>query len=301
VPLFSRNASSHPRNERPRNDERLRATRPVCIQDPESMISRVSTKEHVMNKIIQGVAALALCAPMFASAAEAFVVADIGLQAGPDSEYPLIEELGAGTTVTVEGCIAGWTWCDVVVSNGDRGWVPGTFLEELYGGQRVVLIDYGPRIGIPVVSFSLGTYWDRHYHSRPFYSQRGQWETRHIAVRTPPRAPAAATTSQHAAAPVTTRQAPTSDRRETAVASTRRQQQPSRPQLPETKPAPETAPPQANPEQQPEQHRATPAPRTTAVRKAEPRTDEPKPKDELQRDNRGHPKKGDDDKDGGGG
>jgi len=88
-----------------------------------------------MKKIVYSIAAVALCAPLLASAGEAFVVADIGLQAGPDTEYPLIEELSAGTTVSVEGCIAGWTWCDVVVSNGDRGWVPGTFLEEIYGGK----------------------------------------------------------------------------------------------------------------------------------------------------------------------
>src|SRR5262245_6238174 len=124
-----------------------------------------------MRRIIQCLAAVALCAPMLAGAAEGYVVADISLQAGPDPAYPSLEELSAGTPVSIQGCLDGWTWCDVVAV-GDRGWVPGTFLEESYGGQRVVVIDYGPRIGIPIVTFSIGAYWDRHYHSRPFYAER---------------------------------------------------------------------------------------------------------------------------------
>jgi uncharacterized protein YraI len=271
-----------------------------------------------VKKILFSIASLALCAPILASAGEAFVVADIGLQAGPDTEYPLIEELSAGTTVTVEGCVAGWTWCDVVVSNGDRGWVPGTFLEETYGGQRVVLIDYGPRIGIPVVSFSLGVYWDRHYHSRPFYSQRQQWETRHISVRTPAR-PSAATTiarptesrSQQqprertatnapaqtapAAAP-----APTPDRKPIVQPAapertTRPEQRPETPPQPEVQPKetvpapakPTDMPPQMKPvehpvrpePQRPEQKPATAKPADEA--KAKAREHEPKAKDEL--------------------
>jgi len=127
-----------------------------------------------MKRMIGFVAALALSAPLLASAAQGWVVADISLQAGPDTAYPSIVELRAGTPVSIQGCIDGWTWCDVSVGD-DAGWVPGTFLEEDYGGQRVVVIDYGPRIGIPVVAFSLGVYWDHHYHSRPFYAQRQEW------------------------------------------------------------------------------------------------------------------------------
>ena len=65
--------------------------------------------------------------------------------------------------------------------------MPGSFLEQEYESQPVYLVDYGPRIGIPVVSFDIGVYWDRHYHNRPFYGQRTQWVNRHIAVRPPPR------------------------------------------------------------------------------------------------------------------
>jgi len=139
-----------------------------------------------MKRFIGFAAALALGAPLLASAAQGWVVADISLQAGPDTAYPSLVELRAGTPVSIHGCIDGWTWCDVSVGD-DAGWVPGTFLEEDYGGQRVVVVDYGPRIGIPVVAFSLGVYWDRHYHNRPFYAQRQEWTARSITPHAPPR------------------------------------------------------------------------------------------------------------------
>jgi uncharacterized protein YraI len=130
--------------------------------------------------------ALALFAPVFAHANDGFLVGDITLQSGPDSEYPPIGDLQAGTEVDVQGCIEGYAWCDVIVGE-DRGWVPGSYLEEEYQNQPVFLVDYGPRIGIPVVSFSIGAYWDAHYHSRPFYGQRTEWVNRHFTPRSPPR------------------------------------------------------------------------------------------------------------------
>lgn len=139
-----------------------------------------------MKRLLGTAIALALAAPMFAYAAEGYLVADISLQSGPDSEYPAITDLAAGTPVEVEGCIEGYSWCDVIVGE-DRGWVPGSYVEEEYDNQPVFLVDYGPRIGIPLVSFSIGTYWGAHYHNRPFYAQRDRWVNRHFTPRQPPR------------------------------------------------------------------------------------------------------------------
>lgn len=139
-----------------------------------------------MKHVLGFAVALALGAPFAAFANDAYVVADISLQAGPDTDYPPIDNLSAGTEVDVQGCIEGFSWCDVIVGE-DRGWVPGSFLEEEYDNQPVYLVDYGPRIGVPVVSFNIGVYWDAHYHNRPFYGQRTEWVNRHIAVRAPPR------------------------------------------------------------------------------------------------------------------
>lgn len=142
-----------------------------------------------MKRLVCAIASALCFAPLLAQAVDAVVIADITLQSGPDSEYPPISDLPAGTPVAVEGCIEGWTWCDVV-AGGDRGWVPGTYLEENYGGQNVVIVDYGPRINIPIVTFSIGGYWDHYYRSRPFYTQRVEWEHRDIHPHAPPRAPA---------------------------------------------------------------------------------------------------------------
>lgn len=129
---------------------------------------------------------LCLAAPLLAHATQGYVVADISLQAGPDTEYPSITELPAGTPVSIQGCIDDWSWCDVIAGD-DRGWVAGSFIEEEYENQRVYVSDYGARIGIPVVTFSLGLYWDRHYHNRPWYGERQRWESRHIRPHALPR------------------------------------------------------------------------------------------------------------------
>lgn len=139
-----------------------------------------------MKRILFCLAPLCLALPVLASATEGYVVADVSLQAGPDTEYPSITELAAGTPVEIQGCIDGYTWCDVIVGN-DRGWVAGSFVEEEYNNQPVVIEDYGPRIGIPIVAFSLGVYWTNHYHNRPWYGERTQWEGRHISSHQPPR------------------------------------------------------------------------------------------------------------------
>jgi len=240
-------------------------------------------------------AGLVLCAPLAAQALEGWVVDDISLQAGPDPAYPSITELRAGTPVSIQGCISGWTWCDVVVG-ADRGWVPGTFLEENYGGQRVVVIDYGPRIGIPVVGFSLGVYWDQHYHSRPFYAQRQQWVTKSIAPSQPPRpAQSVARTTQPQRGSTATQAAtgtPQQQQQQTRVqqqtATTSQQQQSSTtrqtksaraktPARPETAPLPEAG-------KQPSQvEKRESAPEQTTVAKSKPRTGEPKAKDELKK------------------
>jgi len=139
-----------------------------------------------MKRMLFCLVPLCLALPALASAYGGYVVADISLQAGPDTEYPSITELPAGTPVDIQGCIDGYTWCDVIVGE-DRGWVAGSFIEEEYENQPVVIEDYGPRFGIPIVTFSLGAYWGNHYHNRPWFNERTRWEGRHIRPHQPPR------------------------------------------------------------------------------------------------------------------
>jgi uncharacterized protein YraI len=290
-----------------------------------------------MNRIFASLASLAFCAPLLASAADGYVVADISLQAGPDPAYPSITELSAGTPVSIQGCLDGWSWCDVIAVR-DRGWVPGTFLQEDYGGQRVIVTDYGMRIGIPVIAFSIGAYWDHHYHDRPFYSQRQQWESRAITVHAPPRPSGAASTArtdsqapqrQHAGA---AEQAPlhqtpvpapatdaTASSRQRATSEQQRvqseratqervakannpamQQKPQ--QQPKPEPQPESAPAPAKPSDQapqakPEQHPAQAPKPMASAKQQEPPKEKPKAQQPKPKDELQAPKKKDDNKD----
>lgn len=128
---------------------------------------------------------LALAFPALAQAADGYVTGNVNMRAGPDTSYPLVDQLQAGTQVDVRGCTSGWEWCDVI-AYGNRGWVAGNFIEYQYQNQPVLLPAYGARIGIPIVSFVIGSYWDSYYRSRPFYSQRSHWYSRPIVRRPPP-------------------------------------------------------------------------------------------------------------------
>jgi len=127
-------------------------------------------------------AALLMLVPASAFAAQGYTVATVNMLAGPDPQYPLIYTLDAGTPVDVQGCTEGWQWCDVIAV-GSRGWVAGPYIEYLYNNQPVFVSDYGPRIGIPVVTFAIGAYWGRYYINRPFYRDRTRWYARPIPVR----------------------------------------------------------------------------------------------------------------------
>jgi uncharacterized protein YraI len=145
-------------------------------------------KESVMKTLIAFFVMAALTAPVVARSADGFIVADVALQSGPDYDYPPVDQLAAGTPVVIEGCVEGWIWCDVSI--GDlRGWVPGTYIEQNYEGRWVYIVDYGPRIGLPVVVFSLNTYWGAHYHDRPWFAERERWASRSIHPRAPARLP----------------------------------------------------------------------------------------------------------------
>lgn len=132
------------------------------------------------------VTALLLIFPAMAFAADGYVTGNVNLRAGPDSEYPVIQVIPVGAPVSVQGCTQGWQWCDVIVGP-NRGWVAGTFIQYTYNNQPVIVTDYGAQIGIPIVSFVIGTYWANYYTNRPFYRDRARWYSRPIPIRPPPR------------------------------------------------------------------------------------------------------------------
>jgi uncharacterized protein YraI len=119
---------------------------------------------------------LAVAAPAIASAQQrAFALHSVEIFAGPGNDYPPVARLAPGVRVNVQGCLSDYTWCDVTFS-GNRGWVYAGELGYPYRRDRVPIVEYGPRLGLPVITFSLGNYWDRYYRARPWYHERSNWE-----------------------------------------------------------------------------------------------------------------------------
>ncbi|MEO8849066.1 MAG: SH3 domain-containing protein [Casimicrobiaceae bacterium] len=128
----------------------------------------------VMHKII---AATLISIPLGAAAQYAVTTRTVNVRAGPDTTYPLVASLAPGTSVNVGGCIAAYTWCDVYVGNV-RGFVYANYLTYPYQTGRVPIYSYGPALGLPLITFSLGNYWDDYYRGRPFYGRRSYWQAR---------------------------------------------------------------------------------------------------------------------------
>jgi uncharacterized protein YraI len=115
-----------------------------------------------------------LTASSMVGAEPAFTLKPVNLRAGPARDYPLVAQLPPGAGVEVAGCLGGYSWCDVI-AGPLRGWVYARNLGSPYQGQNVPILGYGPTLGLPVITFSLGTYWDRYYRGRPWYGNRSQY------------------------------------------------------------------------------------------------------------------------------
>jgi uncharacterized protein YraI len=125
---------------------------------------------------------LAVAVPAAASAETAYTTKSVNLRAGPSRDYELVARAPAGVPVEVYGCVDDWTWCDVSLGD-DRGWVYAGNLEYPYQNRRVVILYNGPIVGFPIVTFSVGPYWDTYYRGRPWYSRRSYWDHRPPPVR----------------------------------------------------------------------------------------------------------------------
>jgi len=123
------------------------------------------------------VGAIAAAIPLNAVAEQVVTVRDTEVYAGPSSEFPSLGRLPENVPVDVAGCLSDWSWCDVTFS-GDRGWVYAADIAALYDGRPVLIVESGPRVHLPVVTFAMDAYWDQHYRSKPFYGERQQWVSR---------------------------------------------------------------------------------------------------------------------------
>lgn len=110
--------------------------------------------------------------PAMARPMNGYTVRSTTMFAGPDFNYPAVQGLGGNVGLTVYGCLRDWSWCDVGDRAG-RGWVAGNDIVVNYQGRRQSIL---PTMGIGILSFVFGSYWDSHYRNRPFYSQRPRFE-----------------------------------------------------------------------------------------------------------------------------
>lgn len=120
--------------------------------------------------------AFALAVPARA-ATFAYIHATVNLRAGPRVGYPVVVIIPAGTRVIVHGCLSDYSWCDVSF-DGDRGWVYSSYVYYDYAGGYVPVYDYGPSLGIVIVSFSIFDYWGNHYRHHPWYRHRELYRSR---------------------------------------------------------------------------------------------------------------------------
>ena len=128
-----------------------------------------------MKKFFAIATAAFLSFPVLAAHADTttvwFVPGPVDLRAGPDAAFPVVVTVPAQAHMDLQGCLQGWTWCDVSW-NGDRGWVSGRDIESIYQNKTSYVTDIGETEKIPVLTYSTDTYWDSYYRKAPFYTQR---------------------------------------------------------------------------------------------------------------------------------
>jgi uncharacterized protein YraI len=121
-----------------------------------------------------GVAAYLFALSAVAASQNAVVTDSADVYAGPDDSYPVVAQLDVDTPIQVMGCLDDWSWCDVSFAD-NRGWLYAPDITFDYEGGYVPFYTYAPSFGIPVVEFSIGPYWDRYYHDRPWFARRDEW------------------------------------------------------------------------------------------------------------------------------
>jgi uncharacterized protein YraI len=137
------------------------------------------------TRLVASLGVLLLTAFGVASAQNAYTSRPMNLRAGPNRDYPLVAQLDQGAPLDVHGCLNDWSWCDVS-SDDTRGWMYAGGVSFVYEGGRVPIYSYGPRLGLPILSFSLMTYWGDYYRGRPWYAQRNDWVHRRMPPRSIP-------------------------------------------------------------------------------------------------------------------
>lgn len=116
-----------------------------------------------MTKFLRSLAlACMMLASVSALAQTAMTLREVNMRAGPDAVFPVVTWLNSQDIVQVQGCVEGFTWCDVVAGR-QRGWVNAHYLRNVFPSR------------VPVVTFSVEQYWDEHFRNRRWYGNKADW------------------------------------------------------------------------------------------------------------------------------
>lgn len=106
-----------------------------------------------------------------AQAQVAIAAKTVNVRAGPDRDYRVVAVLPAGHEILIQGCLADYSWCDVL-AGPDRGWVYAGNIRYAYQNAFVPVLNYGAVGRIAVLAFVFEDYWSTHYHDRPWFGER---------------------------------------------------------------------------------------------------------------------------------
>ncbi|MCV9963441.1 SH3 domain-containing protein [Pararhizobium sp. BT-229] len=146
--------------------------------DRDGTLMTIRRKYSLKAALLGLAGAITLLLPVAAQAAEGFATANVNMRSGPSTNYPAVTVIPVGTSVEIHGCLPDLPWCDVSFYDG-RGWVAGRYVQAVYQQRRVYLEpDYYDNLGIPLVTFEIGNYWERYYRNRDFYRDRDRYRDR---------------------------------------------------------------------------------------------------------------------------
>jgi uncharacterized protein YraI len=121
---------------------------------------------------------IAFASESHAGARDGYSGVNLNLRSGPGARFPIVRRLAAGSALTIRGCVARYTWCDVSAS-GERGWASGAYIQFVHEARRVYVPAYAAQSQIPIVTFNIGNYWHDYYRDYSFYGDLDRWNEYH--------------------------------------------------------------------------------------------------------------------------
>jgi uncharacterized protein YraI len=133
------------------------------------MLKQVLNQMPKRALIVAAAVLAALSATAAKAATAAIAVTTVNLRAGPSTTYPVVTVVPAGNAISLHGCNASYSWCDIAYGI-HRGWVSAGYVQVIYRSAPVIVTPaVAPRLGIVVVNYDRA-YWERHYVRYPWYA-----------------------------------------------------------------------------------------------------------------------------------